>query len=118
VNRKEELGRMVASFRSRYGRHIGEPAWNEFVRRLTAASPTFAELWENHDVADMGTRTKIFRHPGLGDLNCTSNVFEVVSTPEARMNVYSPQDDATRAKFELLREGRMPYGPYPCGHGF
>jgi len=31
INRREELGRMVATFRSRYGRHVGEPAWDEFV---------------------------------------------------------------------------------------
>jgi transcriptional regulator with XRE-family HTH domain len=118
VNRADELGRMVAAFRSRYGRHLNEPAWTEFVKRLSAASPKFAELWENHDVADSATRLKIFRHPGLGLLNCVVNSFEVVSMPETRMTVYTPNDEETRAKFELVRLGAVPKGAYPCGHTF
>jgi transcriptional regulator with XRE-family HTH domain len=118
VNRREELGRMVATFRSRYGRHIGEPAWDEFVRRLSAASPDFAELWAEHDVADTPTRIKVFRHPGLGEVKVVSTILEIASTPGARINVYSPGDDATRAKFELLRGDSLPRGTYPCGHTF
>ena len=118
INRREELGRMVATFRSRYGRHVGEPAWDEFVRRLTAASPDFAELWAEHDVADMGTRIKVFRHPGLGEVKVVSTTFEVASTPGARMTIYSPGDEETRGKFEALRGDSLPRGTYPCGHTF
>lgn len=118
VNRAEELGRMVATFRARYGRHIGEPAWTTLVKRLSTVSPLFAELWQTQDVADMGTKVKVFRHLGFGVLNCVSTTFEVVSTPEARMSVYLPNDDETRAKFTVLASGKIPYGVYPCGHGF
>ena len=118
LNRREELGRMVATFRSRYGQHIGEPAWDEFVKRLCAASPDFAELWAEHDVSDMGTRVKVFRHPGLGEVKVVSTAFEVASTPGARMMVYSPGDEASREKFEMLRGDALPKGTYPCGHSF
>jgi transcriptional regulator with XRE-family HTH domain len=118
VNRREELGRSVAAFRSRYGRHIGEPAWDEFVRRLSAASPEFAALWAEHDVSDIATRVKTFRHPSLGEIKAVSTALEVAGTPGARMLVYSPGDEATREKFELLRGDALPRGNYPCGHQF
>src|SRR4051794_19928799 len=41
VNRDEQLATLVAQFRGAYGRHVGEPAWTGFVRRLQAASPRF-----------------------------------------------------------------------------
>ena len=36
VHREVELPVMVATLRSHYGRHVGEPAWVGFVRRLSA----------------------------------------------------------------------------------
>jgi transcriptional regulator with XRE-family HTH domain len=51
VTRHEQLARLVAQFRSNYGRHVGEPAWTGFISALQAASPHFARLWEAHDVA-------------------------------------------------------------------
>src|SRR5207245_11489229 len=104
VNRKEDLGRMVATFRARYGRHVGEPAWDEFVKRLVAASPEFAELWAEHGVADAGVPVKVFRHPALGELSVVSTIFEVAASPETRMTVYTPNDEATRERFEMLRK--------------
>jgi hypothetical protein len=88
------------------------------VRRLSAASPDFAELWAEHDVADMGTRIKVFRHPGLGEVKVVSTAMEIASTVGARMMVYSPGDEASREKFEQLRGDSLPRGTYPCGHSF
>jgi hypothetical protein len=119
VNRREELGRVVANFRARYGRHIGEPAWDEFVKRLCAASPEFSELWAEHGVADGGVRVKVFRHPTLGQLSVVATTFDVVATPEARMMVYTPNDEATRERFEELRQDNLPTTlTYPCGHRY
>jgi transcriptional regulator with XRE-family HTH domain len=119
VNRQEDLARMVANFRARYGRHVGEPAWDEFVKRLCAASPEFAELWAEHGVADGGVRVKVFRHPAIGDLSVVVTTLDVAATPETRMMVYTPNDDATRERFEMLRLERLPTGTtYPCGHSF
>ena len=119
VNRREELGRMVANFRARYGRHVGEPAWDEFVKRLCAASPEFAELWAEHGVADGGVRVKVFRHPALGELNVVVTTLELAANPGLRMMVYTPNDDDTRERFEILRQDSLPTGhTYPCGHSF
>jgi len=51
LNRADQLGRMVAQLRAAYGRHVGEPAWTGFVRRLQAASPEFSRMWAQHEVA-------------------------------------------------------------------
>jgi transcriptional regulator with XRE-family HTH domain len=119
VNRREELGRMVANFRARYGRHVGEPAWDEFVKRLCAASPEFAELWAEHGVADGGVRVKVFRHPALGELSVVVTTLEVAATPGTRMMVYTPNDEDTRERFEMLRQDSVPSGAaYACGHSF
>jgi hypothetical protein len=63
VNRDDQLSTLVAQLRGAYGRHVGEPAWTGFVRRLQAMSPLFARLWAEHDVASPATYLKICRHP-------------------------------------------------------
>jgi len=119
VNRREDLGRMVANFRARYGRHVGEPAWDEFVKRLCAASPEFAELWAEHSVADGGVRVKVFRHPALGELSVVVTTLDVAANPGTRMMIYTPNDQDTRDRFEMLREDALPGGAtYSCGHSF
>ncbi|MBW8805013.1 MAG: helix-turn-helix domain-containing protein [Catenulisporales bacterium] len=119
VNRGDDLRRMVGNFRARYGRHVGEPAWDDFVKRLCAASPLFAELWAEHGVADGGVPVKVFRHPALGELNVVGTTLDIAATPGARMMVYTPNDDATREKFEVLRQDSLPKGAtFACGHSF
>src|ERR1700722_6647258 len=39
---------LIAQLRAAYGKHVGDPAWTHFIRRLEALSPTFAELWAAH----------------------------------------------------------------------
>src|SRR5262249_22585036 len=62
VTRADQLGRMVAQLRAAYGRHVGEPAWTGFVRRLQAASPEFGRMWAQHEVSSPASYQKIFRH--------------------------------------------------------
>jgi transcriptional regulator with XRE-family HTH domain len=102
LNRDEELPRMVATLRAAFGRHVGEPTWTGFVRRLAAASPKFERMWAEHDVATPGTRMKIFQHVRDGRLLHTmSTAFAISSTPESRMIVYTPIDEDDR---DLLTE--------------
>src|SRR5262249_34656093 len=48
LNREAEAASIVGTLRAAFGRHLGEPAWTDFVARLCAASPRFAELWAAH----------------------------------------------------------------------
>ena len=80
----------------------GEPAWEGFVRDLSAASPAFSAAWQSHDVAVPGSRLKIFRHATLGDLRLATQSMQLAGTPEARMIVYTPADASTAGALERL----------------
>ncbi|MFJ8081097.1 helix-turn-helix transcriptional regulator [Streptomyces sp. NPDC096205] len=102
--REEELPVMVATLRAAYGTHIGEPAWEEFIRRLSAASPLFARLWESGDVQLPGRRVKTFRHALVGQLRMTSQSLSIDGVPECRIVVYTPEDEETVRGMAVLRE--------------
>ncbi|MFJ4519786.1 helix-turn-helix transcriptional regulator [Streptomyces sp. NPDC088810] len=106
VHRETELPLMVATLRSSYGRHVGEPAWEEYIRGLSAASPWFAELWASGEVAPPGPRVKTFRHAAVGEMRMTSQSLSIDGMPECRIVVYRPEDEDARAKIALLRERR------------
>lgn len=104
VNRDVELPRMVAMLRAAYGRHIGEPQWESFLVDLRMASPTFAELWARQQVAAPGTFEKVFRHKAVGEIRVTTTSLNIVSTPDTKIVVYSPQNDESRERLAWLRE--------------
>ncbi|MFI6464328.1 helix-turn-helix transcriptional regulator [Streptomyces sp. NPDC050528] len=100
--RETELPVMVAMLRSAYGLHTGEPAWEEFIRGLSAASPLFTRLWKSGDVAEPGRRVKTFRHAEVGEMRMTSVSLSVNGMPECRIVVYTPADEETRLRAEAL----------------
>ncbi|MEU5216015.1 helix-turn-helix transcriptional regulator [Streptomyces sp. NPDC020807] len=102
VNREDELPLMVAQLRGSYGRHVGEPAWEAFVRRLAEASPEFARLWRSGDVVPPGTRVKTFRHQAVGELRMTSVSLSVNGMPECRIVTYTPNDEESRQAIRRL----------------
>ena len=93
-------GRGVA--RRGYGRHLGEPYWEEFIRELLAASPEFAELWAQQDVAAHSSRSKTFRHASVGEIRLAATNLGVTGMPEARMVVYTPVDEESRESIAWL----------------
>ncbi|MEU0404089.1 helix-turn-helix transcriptional regulator [Streptomyces sp. NPDC006197] len=107
VDRKKELPLMVAQLRGAYGRHVGEPDWEEFVRRLAEASPEFARLWRSGDVVPPGTRVKTFRHELVGEVRLTSVSLSVNGMPECRIVTYSPSDEESSQGIEALRAPRQ-----------
>ena len=83
-------------------RHVGDPAWAGFIRRMEAASPEFAAIWATQDVAQPAYYAKVFRHPLYPRLEMTSASFAVHTAPGTRMIVYTPDNEATRAAMERL----------------
>ena len=94
---------MVARLRSDYSRHIGDPDWEEDIRRLASLSREFAELWERHEVAEPEPRVVTYTHPRAGSLSLAISELNVPDMPEARIVVYTPRDDDTRARLPLTR---------------
>ncbi|HTR91746.1 MAG TPA: helix-turn-helix transcriptional regulator [Trebonia sp.] len=105
---------LVGQLRAAYGRHVGDPAWTHFIRRLEAVSPAFAEAWASHDVAQPTTHTKHFRHPAVGHITTTSTSFAATAVPGARLVVYTPADEPSEKALTRLAEGADRDARFPC----
>jgi transcriptional regulator with XRE-family HTH domain len=105
---------LVAQLRVAYGRHLGDPAWTHFIRRLEAMSPTFAAIWAAHDVAQPASHTKRFRHPTLGLITTKSTSFAVTAVPGARMVIYTPDDPQSEKAVARLAAGEELTARFPC----
>jgi transcriptional regulator with XRE-family HTH domain len=114
INRDEQLAMLVAQLRAAYGRHVGEPAWTNFVRRLQAASPEFGRLWAQHEVASPASYLKIFRHPAHDRLVMTTTSLGIHAAPGTRMVVYVPADEATSRAVASLIAGEGADAKYEC----
>jgi transcriptional regulator with XRE-family HTH domain len=105
---------LVGQLRAAYGRHVGDPAWTHFIRRLEAISPEFAQAWASHQVAQPAKHTKHFRHPTVGPITATSNSFAVTAVSGARMVVYTPDDKPSAKALARLAEGADLDARFPC----
>jgi transcriptional regulator with XRE-family HTH domain len=114
-NSEEQRAQMVAQLRAGYGRHVGDPAWTTFVKRMEAASAEFARMWATQDVAHPVSYTKVLRHPLYPRLPMTSSSFAVQNCPGARMVIYTPADERTRQAMEgVMADSRSRAARFPC----
>jgi transcriptional regulator with XRE-family HTH domain len=93
---------MVAEYRLNMADHVGEPAWKDFVRRLSDASPEFVDLWERRDVSGVANRTKLFMNPHVGLLRLEHTSYWTGPRTGTRMIVYTPLDEEARRRLEKL----------------
>jgi transcriptional regulator with XRE-family HTH domain len=102
---REHLYRLAEAtpLRSAYSRYLGDQDWEEDIRRLASLSREFAELWARHEVADPEPRRLTYLHPDAGVLSLAVSELNVPDMPDARIMVYTPHDDETRAKMPLTR---------------
>ena len=98
-----ELPWMVAQLRRSYGRHVGDPAWEEFVALMIRESPAFAQMWASGDVAAPGRRVKVFQHAEIGLIHLTSMSLSIDGMAEHRFVIYTPVGEEDRARIERLR---------------
>ena len=95
---------MVATLRTNYANHLGEPEWVELIDALCEANPEFARLWAEHRVADLGPPIrKAFDCFGLGTVRVRATGFPVQRTLDSRMVVYLPETAADVALIAELR---------------
>jgi transcriptional regulator with XRE-family HTH domain len=99
-----ELPAMVATLRHAYGSHAGDPAWLDFIERLSEASPRFAELWANGDVGPVHLPERSFVHARVGVLRLTSVSMAITGMPECRTVVFLAADEDTKQRLAVLRE--------------
>jgi transcriptional regulator with XRE-family HTH domain len=103
LNYDEEIPYMVARLRAAYAQHVGDPEWDEDIRRLAGLSEEFAVIWARHEVAGPAARTLRFRHRDAGLMTFTRAELDVSGTPDLRIAAYSPADEDTRARLPLTR---------------
>ena len=102
ANRAEAAAHLVGTLRAGLADHLDDPLWTELVRRLREASEEFDALWRRHDVVDRALPAKDFRSP-VGDLHLQLTRFHAGQLPGgARMMVYTPRDEITRARLHQL----------------
>jgi hypothetical protein len=99
----DEIPYMVARLRAAYAQHIGDPEWDEDIRRLAGLSPEFAGLWARHEVAAPAPRTLRFQLPGTGLMTFTRTELDVLSASDLRIAAYTPVDDNTRERLPGTR---------------
>jgi transcriptional regulator with XRE-family HTH domain len=102
LNRDEELPQIVATFRGSYGPHVGEPAWENFIRDLSAESEEFCRMWASGDVAPAGARIKVIQHASVGQLECVTTSLAVNGIPETRIVVYTPHGEDSQRMLDTL----------------
>jgi transcriptional regulator with XRE-family HTH domain len=102
--------RMVANLRWLMADHVAEPSWKSLVKRLRAASPEFAELWERHEVRSIDNKTKHVLNPLVGELHLDVMNTWLSPRPGTRLHVYSPSDAVTGQRLSelaaLVAEGK------------
>jgi transcriptional regulator with XRE-family HTH domain len=104
LNYDQEVPHMVARLRAAYALHVGEPEWEEDVRRLASLSPEFARLWARQEVAAPEVRTRRFVHPRAGVVAFTVTELDLPTSQDMRLAVYTPADEETRRRLPLTRE--------------
>ncbi|WP_354640337.1 helix-turn-helix transcriptional regulator [Kitasatospora camelliae] len=115
LNRDEELPRMVGVLRGAYGRHVGEPAWEEYIRELAGASPRFAELWARQEVSPPRTSLKVFRHEAVGEMRFQATRLTIPAAPECHVVVYTPEGALDRERLEwLVARPDLRPAPHDC----
>lgn len=112
LNYDDEVPHMVARLRAEYGKHIGDPEWEEDIRRLSEMSAEFAELWARHEVAEPQIRPRRFMDVDVGLLTLNTTELVVPAAADLRILIYEPTDQSTRDRLQHIRRlGRKKASP-------
>ncbi|MFC9363156.1 helix-turn-helix transcriptional regulator [Rhodococcus sp. NPDC057014] len=98
VGWEEHIPRIVAGFRAAWAEHLGEPTWTSLVKRLTAESPLFEQLWKRCDVTRVPVTDRRFEHPTAGPLTFHVTHLNAGVHSEITMSTFTPADEATTSR--------------------
>ena len=77
----------VHALRLASGREQRDPLLAALIGELTAESPEFAALWQDHEVQSLGRKSKVFNHPDVGRIELTYQAFDVQGSPGRQLLV-------------------------------
>ena len=95
-NYDDVVRHLVARLRADYGQHVGDPDWEEDIRRLSEVSQEFVELWALHEVAAPEVRRRRILMPDCEPMDFELTELAVSPVPGLRLHVYTPCDERTR----------------------
>jgi hypothetical protein len=73
------------------------------IGELSMRSPRFREDWADQDVHEHRTGTKVYRHPEVGEVEVTYDVFAMPGEPGLSITTYTAEEGSEAAdKFALL----------------
>ena len=88
------------------------------IGELATRSPQFREDWADRNVHEHRTGQKVYRHPAVGEIEATYDVFELPGDTGLSITTYSAEEGSpTAEKFTLLatwaatRENAVPREP-------
>lgn len=99
--------RILAQFRTSYGRLPEDPWMTELVNDLQAISPEFRAWWPDHEVLRAPDVRKVLNHPEVGYLQFERVMFQTYDEPDLKVIVSTPLDEGeTAAKIRQLLASR------------
>jgi transcriptional regulator with XRE-family HTH domain len=104
LNYEDEIPFTVARLHAEYANHVGDPDWEEDIRRLHDLCPEFAELWSRREVAGPEIRSRKFNHPDAGLMAFAMTELAVSAVDGLRIQVSTPADAETWMKLPLTRQ--------------
>jgi transcriptional regulator with XRE-family HTH domain len=96
--------RVLAKFRVDYSQFTGHPDFEVLIGELESSSEAFRRLWNSSEV--VGRSEAIVRHPQLGGITLEHTSFMPEGSPNLRLVVYTPYDDASAAKIDAVHASR------------
>ncbi len=80
----------LAEFRTASARYPGDPWFEELIEDLKQVSPEFCQWWPHHDVRSALDGHKVIEHPTLGTLEFEHFTLQVLTNPDIRIMIYTP----------------------------
>lgn len=93
----------LAEFRTAHARYPGDPWFEELIEELKQVSPQFCQWWPHHDVRSALDGHKVIMHPTLGSLEFEHVTLQVLTEPDIRIMIYTP-NAGTRATLQRFLE--------------
>jgi transcriptional regulator with XRE-family HTH domain len=92
----------LAEFRTASARYPGDPWFEDLLEDLKHISPEFRQWWPHHDVRSTLDSHKVIKHPSLGHLEFEQVNLQVLSNPDIRIVIYTPNTETRAALLRLL----------------
>jgi transcriptional regulator with XRE-family HTH domain len=103
----------LAEFRTANARYPGDPWFEDLIEDLKQVSPEFCRWWPHHDVRSALDGHKVIEHPTLGSLEFEHLTLQVLTNPDIRIMIYTP-NAVTRTTLQRFLAAMTVCEPNTC----